>query len=59
MHFFADTPLKNFDTIRWIRIQTKMNANKDFHAFTCVSVTKTCVTDLVLKNKNAISHSCL
>ena len=36
-----------------------MNAYKDFHAFTCVSVTKTCVADLVLKNKNVISHSCL
>ena len=30
-----------------------MNAYKDFHAFTCISVIKTCVTDLVLKNKNA------
>ena len=36
-----------------------MNAYKDFHAFTCTSVIKTCVTDLVLKNKNAISDSCL
>ena len=36
-----------------------MNAYKDFHAFTCISVIKTCVTDLVLKNKNAILHSCL
>ena len=30
-----------------------MNAYKDFDAFTCTSVIKTCVTDLVLKNKNA------
>ena len=35
-----------------------MNACKDFHAFTCISVRKTCVTDLVLKTKNAILHSC-
>ena len=35
-----------------------MNAYKDFHIFACISVIKTCVTDLVLKNKNEISHSC-
>ena len=31
----------------------KMNAYKDFHIFACMSVIKTCVTDLVLKDKNA------
>ena len=30
-----------------------MNAYKDFHIFACMSVIKTCVTDLVLKDKNA------
>ena len=52
MHSFTDTPLKNLYTLKSIHIQTKMNAYKDFHAFTCISVIKTCVTDLVLKNKN-------
>ena len=33
-------------------IQRKLNACKDFHSFTCISMLKTCVTDLVLKNKN-------
>ena len=36
-----------------------MNAYKDFHAFTYISLIKTCVTHLVFKNKNEISHSCL
>ena len=31
----------------------KMNAYKDFYIFACMSVIKTCVTDLVLKDKNA------
>ena len=31
----------------------KMNAYKDFHIFACMSVMKTCVTGLVLKDKNA------
>ena len=31
----------------------KMNAYKDFHIFACISVIKTCVTNLVLKDKNA------
>ena len=57
MHSFTDTPLKNLYTLKQINIQTKMNAYKDFHTLTCISVIKTCVTDLVLKNKNAISHS--
>ena len=35
-----------------------MNAQKDIHNFACISVIKTCVTGLVLKDKNAISHSC-
>ena len=30
-----------------------MNAYKDFHAFTYLSMVNTCVTDLVLKNKSA------
>ena len=36
-----------------------MNAYKDFHAFTYISMIKTCVTGLVLKDENAISDSCL
>ena len=32
---------------------------KDFHTLTCISVIKTCVTALVLKDKKTISHSCL
>ena len=31
----------------------EMNAYKDFHIFACMSVIKTCVTGLVLKDKNA------
>ena len=58
MHSFIDTPLKNLYTLKEIHIQTKINAYKDFHAFTCISVINTCITDLVLKNKNAILHSC-
>ena len=34
----------------------KMNAYKDFHAFTCISMIKTCIEDLVLENKNAKSQ---
>ena len=30
-----------------------MDGYKDFHIFACMSVIKTCVTDLVLKDKNA------
>ena len=30
----------------------KIDAYKDFHIFVCISVMKTCVTDLVLKDKN-------
>ena len=37
----------------------KMDAYKDFHTLTCISVIKTCVTGLVLKNKNTILHSSL
>ena len=36
-----------------MHIQMKMNAYKDFHIFACMSVIKTCVTGLVLKDKNA------
>ena len=39
-----------------MHIQTKMNAYKDFHSFTCISMIKSCVTDLVLKNKTANSQ---
>ena len=31
----------------------EMNAYEDFHIFGCMSVIKTCVTGLVLKDKNA------
>ena len=31
----------------------KMNTYKDFHIFACISVIKTCLTNLVLKDKNA------
>ena len=31
----------------------EMNAYKDFHIFACMSVIKTCVTGLVLKDKDA------
>ena len=34
-------------------LKTKIGAYKDFHIFDCMSVIKTCVTDLVLKDKNA------
>ena len=30
----------------------EMNAYKDFHASPCISMIKTCVTDLLLKNKS-------
>ena len=33
----------------------KMNAYKDFHIFAYMFVIKTCVTDLVVKDKNAQS----
>ena len=33
-------------------MQKKMNAYKDFHAFTCIPVIKTCVTDVVFKIEN-------
>ena len=34
----------------------EMNAYKNFHAFACIFMIKTCVTDLVLKNKDANSQ---
>ena len=43
MHSFTDMPFKN------------LYAYKDFHTLAYISVIKTFVTDLVLKNKNAIS----
>ena len=58
MPSFTVKLLKNLYRLNQIYIQTKMNAYKDFHAFNCISVMKTYVTNLVLKNKNAISHSC-
>ena len=58
MHSFTDKPLKNLYTLKQINVQTKMNAYKDFHTLTCISVIKNCVTGLALKNKNAILHSC-
>ena len=48
MHPLADTQFKNLFTLK-----IKMNAYKGFHIFACMSVIKTCVTDLVLKHKNA------
>ena len=49
------------DFLKSVFVQTntcsnKMNAYKDFHAFTCISMIKTCVTDLPLKNKNVNSQ---
>ena len=38
--------------------QKKINAYKDFHTLAYISVINIFVTDLVLKNKSAISHSC-
>ena len=46
----------NLYLYKLIHIQTKMNAYKDFHAFACISMIKTCVTDLALKNKNVNSQ---
>ena len=53
MYPITDAQLKNLYTLKQIHIQTKMNAYKDFRIFACMSVTKTCVTDLVLNDKNA------
>ena len=39
--------------------QKKINAYKEFHTLAYISVINIFVTDLVLKNKSAISHSCL
>ena len=36
-----------------MHIQMKRNAYENFHVFACMSVIKTYVTDLVLKDKNA------
>ena len=53
MYPITGTQLKNLYKLKELHIQTKMNAQKDIHIFTCISVIKTCVTDLVLKDKNA------
>ena len=55
MHSFTDTPLKNLYALKQIRMQKRINAYKDFHTLAYISVIKTFITDLVLKNKNAIS----
>ena len=47
MHSFTDTSLKNLYALKEIHIQAKMNAYKDLHAFTYVSLIKNCVTNLV------------
>ena len=48
MYLIADTQFKNLYALK-----TKMGAYKDFNVFACMSVIKTCITDLVLKDKNA------
>ena len=53
MYPISDTQLKNLDILKLIHIQMEMNAWKDFLIFACMSVVKTCVTGLVLKDKNA------
>ena len=49
----TDTHLKNLYTLKWIHIQTKWMHKKTSHIFACISVIKTCVTGLGLKDKNA------
>ena len=53
MYSITETQLKNLYTLKQIHIQTKINAYKDFRIIACMSVIKTCVTDSVLKDKNA------
>ena len=53
MYPITDTKLKKLYTLKYMHIQMKMNAYKDFHIFPCISLTKTYVIGLVLKNKNA------
>ena len=48
MHPITDTQFKNLCSLK-----IKMNAYKGFHNFVCMSVIKTCVTDLTLKDENA------
>ena len=48
MYLITDTQLKNSYSLKM-----KINAYKDFHIFACISVIKTCVTNLVLKDKKA------
>ena len=48
MYLITDTQLENSYTLK-----IKMNACKDFHIIACMFVIKTCVTNLVLKDKNA------
>ena len=47
MHPITDTQFKNLCSLK-----IKMNAYKGFHNFFCMSVKKTCVTDLTLKDEN-------
>ena len=49
MHLIADTQLKNSYSLKM-----KINGYKDFHIFACISVIKTCATNLVLKDKNTL-----
>ena len=49
MYLITDTPLKNSYSLKM-----KINAYKDFHIFACISVIKTCTTNLVLKDKNTL-----
>ena len=48
MCLITDTQLENLYTLKM-----KMNSYKHFHIFVCISVIKTCVTNLGLKDKNA------
>ena len=49
MYLITDTQLKNSHSLKM-----KINAYKNFHIFACISVIKTCVTNLVLKDKNTL-----
>ena len=52
MYPITDTQPKNLYTLKKIRIQMEINACKDFHIFAFMSVIKTCVTCLILKDKD-------
>ena len=51
--FYYRHATQKFVHIKINTYSNEMNAQKDFHIFTCISVIKTCVTGLVLKDKNA------